>query len=79
MKQKPTIEERLAELYAEMDVIIDRFIDARAAACAGVPKETVRRTYLARASGCKCEEFRVIQTVITTAEGLAKRQADHAL
>jgi hypothetical protein len=40
-EQEPTIEERLAELYAEMDVIIDKFIDERAAACIGVPHASI--------------------------------------
>jgi hypothetical protein len=38
---KPTIEERLAKLHAEMDAIIDQFIDERFAVCPGVPRETV--------------------------------------
>jgi hypothetical protein len=72
-EQEPMIEERLAKLHAEMDVIIDKFIDERFAVCPGVPKETIRRTYCARAHDCKCEEFKIIQT----AAALAKRQAEY--
>ena len=71
---KQTIEERLAGLHAEMDVIIDQFIEERYAVCPGVPRETVKRTYLARARDCKCEEFKIIQAAITTAENLARKQ-----
>jgi hypothetical protein len=78
MKQD-TIDDRLKALYAEMDAVIDRFVDERYAASPGVPRESVRRMFLARARDCKCEEFSIIQTVITTAEELAKKQAEHAL
>jgi hypothetical protein len=72
--EQDAIEERLAKLYAEMDAIIDKFIDERFAVCPGVPRETVRRTYCARAHGCKCEEFKIIQAAITFAENLARKQ-----
>ena len=72
--EQDTIEERLAKLYAEMDAIIDQFIEERYAVCPGLPKETIRRTYCARAHDCKCQEFRIIQTAITFAENLARKQ-----
>jgi hypothetical protein len=78
--QEPTIEERLAELYAEMDVIIDKFIDERAAACIGVPRASIENSYLARAHGCRCQEHKIILKLITDAEELAgKQQVDFAL
>jgi hypothetical protein len=79
-EQGLTIEERLAELYAEMDVIIDQFIADRAAACIGVPRGSIENSYLARAHGCRCEEYRVVRQLIKTAEELArKQQVDCAL
>jgi hypothetical protein len=68
------LEERRAELHAAMDAVIDQFIEERYAVCPGVPFETVRRTYCARAHGCKCEEFKIIQAAITFAENLARKQ-----
>jgi hypothetical protein len=80
MKQDLTLEERLAELYAEMDVIVAKYIDERAAACIGVPRGSIENSYLARANGCRCEAYRVVRQLITTAEELArKQQADYAL
>ena len=75
MKQDLTLEERLAELYAEMDVIVARYIDERAAACIGVPRGSIENSYLARAGGCRCEEYKLIQAKLEAERKLADAQA----
>jgi hypothetical protein len=77
---KQAIEERLAQLYAEMDAVIDAYIDERAAVCIGVPRASIGNSYLGRAHGCICQEYKIIRKLITDAEELArKQQAENAL
>jgi hypothetical protein len=80
-EQEPTIEERLAKLYAEMDVIVAAYVDQRAAAVPGVHRGSVESSILARADGCRCEEFKLVRQLITTAAELARKhqEADRAL
>jgi hypothetical protein len=71
-EQEPTtIEERLAKLYAEMDVIVAKYIDQRAAQVIGVPRGVVEGTVLARAQGCRCEEYKIIQAKLEAERKLA--------
>jgi hypothetical protein len=72
MKHELTIEERLAALYEEMDAIVAKYIDQRAAMVPGQPRGSVESAVLARAN-CKCEEFRVIRATIEAERKLAER------
>jgi hypothetical protein len=69
------LEQRLAKLYADMDVIIDKFIDARAAALPGLHRGSIENSYLARARGCRCQEYKIIRKLITDEE-LRKQQSE---
>jgi hypothetical protein len=71
MKHEPTIEERLAELYAEMDVIVAKYVDEKAAVCHGVPRASVENSILGRAHGCACEEYKLIQAKLEAERKLA--------
>jgi hypothetical protein len=74
--EQETIEERLAKLYAEMDAIVAAYVDKRAAAVPGVHRGGVEASILARADGCRCEEFKLVRQLITTAEELARKHQD---
>jgi hypothetical protein len=79
-EQEPTIEERQTALDAEKKVVIDAYIDERAAQVPGVPRDSVANSYLARAHGCVCQEYKIVRKLETDAEELArKQQAEHAL
>ena len=73
MKHELTIEERLAELYAEMDAIVAKYIDQRCALVPGQPRGSVESEILGRA-GCRCEEYRVVKATIEAERKLAERQ-----
>jgi hypothetical protein len=77
MKTAVSLEDQIKKLHDELEVVIARYVDERAAACIGVPRASVENSLLARAGGCKCEEFRLVRQLITTAEELAKKQAEH--
>jgi Holliday junction resolvasome RuvABC endonuclease subunit len=73
------LEERIRVLHQELEAVIAKYVDSRAAVCPGVPRASVEATILARAEGCVCEEFKLVRQRITTAEELARKQAEHAL
>ena len=76
----PSLEERIKKLHEEIDAIVAKHVDERAAQVPGVPRGSIEGSMLARAGGCRCEEFRLVRKLITDAEELArKQQADHAL
>ena len=79
MKTAVSLEDQIKKLHDELEVVIARYVDERAAACIGVPRASVENSLLARAGGCKCEEFKVIRKLITDAEELARRQKTDAL
>jgi hypothetical protein len=56
----PTLEDRLAALHEEIDDAIARFVDERAAICPGLPRGIIEQVATARARGCKCEAFRIV-------------------
>jgi hypothetical protein len=72
-----SLEDQIKRLHEELEAVIAAYVDERAAACPGVPRGSVEATILARAEGCKCEEFKLVRQRITTAEELAKKQAEH--
>ena len=73
------LEERIKVLHAELDAVINEYVDARAAACVGVPRGSVEASIIHRAGGCKCREYTIIQKRITDEEELARRQQEHAI
>ena len=80
MKTMPSLEERIKALHEEIDAVVAAYADERAAAVIGVPRGSVEASMLARAGGCRCEEYRLVRKLKTDAEELArKQQADHAL
>jgi hypothetical protein len=54
--------------------VINEYIDARDAACIGVPRGSVEASIIHRASGCKCAEFRLVRKRITDEKELARKQ-----
>jgi hypothetical protein len=75
-----TLEQRIRALHEELEAVIDGYVDARAAACIGVPRGSVEASIIHRAGGCKCAEFRLVQKRIAAEEELArKQQAENAL
>jgi hypothetical protein len=65
-KQEPatlTIEERIAELHAEIDALVETHVDAIAAGAPGVPRGVLHGMAVARAqggSGCKCGVYSLL-------------------
>jgi hypothetical protein len=79
MKTMPSLEERIKALHEEIDAIVAKHVDAAAAAVPGVPRGSVESSMLARAGGCRCEEFRLVRKLITDAEELVRKQQADAL
>jgi hypothetical protein len=75
----PSLEDQIKKLHEELEAVIARHVDERAAACIGVPRASVENSILARAGGCKCEEFKLIRKLITDAEELVRKQQAVAL
>jgi hypothetical protein len=75
----PTLEERIKALRTEQEAVIAAYVDEIARGCPGVPRGSVEATIVARAEGCTCEAFKLVRQRMTTAEALARKQAEHAL
>jgi hypothetical protein len=73
---KMSLEEQIIKLHEELEAVIAKYVDERAAMVVGVPRQSVEATYLARANGCRCREFRIIQKLIDAEEKLAAKQKD---
>jgi len=71
---KQTLEERIVALHAELQTVIAAYIDERAATVPGVPKGNVEAIILARAGGCRCEEYRLVQAKLEAEQKLADVQ-----
>jgi hypothetical protein len=71
---KMTLEEQIIKLHEELEAVIAAYVDERAAQVPGIPRQSVENSYLARAHGCKCAEFKLIRKLITDAEELARKQ-----
>jgi hypothetical protein len=69
-----TLEERIKALHEEIDAVVAAYVDERAAAVPGVHRGSVAASILARADGCRCQEFKLIRKLITDAEELARKQ-----
>ena len=57
MTRTPTLEERIKQLRAEIDVIIDAKAEAVARQSPGVPLEVIRNLLVARAPTCRCAQY----------------------
>ena len=79
MKPELTIEERIKALRAEIDAVVAKYVDERAAMVPGVPRASVENSMLARAGGCRCEEYRLIQAKLEAEEALRIRQNEETL
>jgi hypothetical protein len=53
----PTLEERISELRAEIEAIIDARAAAVAKGSPGVPVDVVRNLLTARAPACPCSQY----------------------
>jgi hypothetical protein len=51
------LEERIKQLRAEIDAIVDAKAEAVAAQSPGVPLEVIRNLLVARAPGCRCAQY----------------------
>ena len=71
---QPTLEERIRILHQELDSVIAKYVDSRAAVCPGVPRASVEASVLSRAGGCACAEYRLVHKLITDAEELVRKQ-----
>ena len=50
------------------------YVDERAAQVPGVPRGSVESSILARAGGCRCEEYRLVQAKLEAERKLADVQ-----
>ena len=71
---KTELEERIKTLHEEIDAVIAKYVDERAAQVPGVPRGSVESSILARADGCRCEEFRLVQAKLEAERKLADDQ-----
>lgn len=56
-QQRTTIEERIAELRAEIDGVIDARVATLASESPGVPAGVIRNLLTARAPSCHCAQY----------------------
>ena len=61
MKTMTSLEERIKALHEEIDAVVAAYVDERAAQVPGVPRGSVESSMLARAGGCRCEEYRIVK------------------
>jgi hypothetical protein len=71
--EQPTIEERIKALHEEIDAVVAKYVDERAAAVPGVHRGSVESSILVRANGCRCAEIRLVRKLITDAEELVRK------
>ena len=46
--------------HTEIEEVVDKYVDEIAGRTPGVPKGVIRQTVVARAGGCHCAEFRIL-------------------
>jgi hypothetical protein len=69
------LETRIKKLHAELNAAINAYVDERASQAPGVPRGSVEASILSRApSGCRCEEYRIVNAKIEAERQLAERQ-----
>ena len=53
----PTLEDRIRDIRADIETMIDARVDAVAKESPGVPKGVIRNLLTARAPGCACAQY----------------------
>ena len=64
MKQNrsaPTLEDRIEQLRAEIERVVQDRVDAVAKESPGVPKWVIRNLLTARAPSCACEQYLLLR------------------
>jgi hypothetical protein len=74
----PSLEERIKALHEEIDELIERQVDISAANVTAIPRGVLRQCLVARAGGCRCEEYKIIQAKLDAEKMLAERQKSDA-
>jgi hypothetical protein len=57
MTPTPSLEQRIKQLRAEIDTIVDARAEAVARQSPGVPLEVIRNLLVARAPACRCAQY----------------------
>ncbi len=57
----PTLEDRIKDIRADIDIVIDAQVDAVAKESPGVPKGVIRNLLTAGAPGCPCTQYLVLE------------------
>ena len=71
---KMSLEDQIKKLHEEIDAVVAKYVDERAAQVIGVPRASVESSILARAGGCRCEEYRLVQAKLDAERKLADEQ-----
>ena len=71
---KTSLEDQIKKLHEELSAVIERYVDERAAQVPGVHRGSVESSILARAGGCRCEEYRLVQAKLEAERKLADAQ-----
>ena len=74
MKTVVSLEDQIKKLHEELSAVIERYVDERAAQVIGVPRGSVESSILARAGGCRCEEYRLVQAKLEAERKVADAQ-----
>jgi len=64
MKQNrstPTLEDRIEQIRAEIERVVQERVDVVAKESPGVPKGVIRNLLVARAPSCACEQYLVLR------------------
>jgi hypothetical protein len=71
MKTVVSLEDQIKKLHEELSIVIERYVDERARQVPGVHRGSVESSILARAGGCRCEEYRLVQAKLEAERKLA--------
>jgi hypothetical protein len=71
---KMSLEDQIKKLHEEIDAVVAKYVDERATQVIGVPRGSVESSILARAGGCRCEEYRLVQAKLDAERKLADEQ-----
>ena len=58
--EKPSLEQRVSDLHAEIEAKIEQYLEMIKPRCPGIPIGVLRQTNFARAGGCACEEYKLL-------------------
>ena len=71
---KMSLEDQIKKLHEEIDAVVAKYVDERATQVIGVPRGSVESSILARAGGCRCEEYRLVQAKLDAERKLVDEQ-----